>query len=110
MATPRAPFRADHVGSLLRPASLKALRLEKEAGRASAEALAAAEDAAVPAAPAGGGVRGWGRDGLGNGRAGKGREGAEGVDVDYAPVGYSGRGQQTWARIDAGARTRGEMT
>ena len=53
MATPRAPFRADHVGSLLRPASLKAFRLEKEAGRASAEMLAAAEDAAVPAVPAG---------------------------------------------------------
>ena len=53
MATPSAPFRADHVGSLLRPASLKALRLEKEAGRASADALAAAEDAAAPAAPAG---------------------------------------------------------
>ena len=53
MATPSAPFRAEHVGSLLRPTSLKALRLEKEAGRASAEALAAAEDVAVPAAPAG---------------------------------------------------------
>jgi 5-methyltetrahydropteroyltriglutamate--homocysteine methyltransferase len=43
----RAPFRADHVGSLLRPPALKALRLEVEAGRASAAALAAAEDAAV---------------------------------------------------------------
>jgi len=53
VAAPRAPFRADHVGGLLRPASLKALRLEKEAGRASAEALAAAEDVAVPAVPAG---------------------------------------------------------
>jgi len=41
---------------------------------------------AVPAAPAGGGgVRGWGRDGLGTGERGRGREGAEGVDVDYAP-------------------------
>ena len=45
-ATP-APFRADHVGSLLRPAALKALRLEKEAGRVSAERLAAAEDASI---------------------------------------------------------------
>jgi 5-methyltetrahydropteroyltriglutamate--homocysteine methyltransferase len=43
----RGPFRADHVGSLLRPASLKALRLEKETGRASAEKLAAAEDASI---------------------------------------------------------------
>ena len=37
---------------------------------------------AVPAAPAGGGVRGWGRDGQGTG---KGREGAEGVRVAFAP-------------------------
>ena len=43
----RAPFRADHVGSLLRPAALKALRLEKEAGRAGADTLAAAEDASI---------------------------------------------------------------
>lgn len=47
MASPRPPFRADHVGSLLRPPALKALRLQKEAGGASAEALARAEDAAV---------------------------------------------------------------
>ena len=47
MAPPRAPFRADHVGSLLRPPALKALRLEREAGRASAAELAAAEDAAI---------------------------------------------------------------
>lgn len=47
MAPPRPPFRADHVGSLLRPPALKALRLEREAGRASATELAAAEDAAV---------------------------------------------------------------
>ena len=42
MATPRPPFRADHVGSLLRPPALKALRLKKESGQASAEELAAA--------------------------------------------------------------------
>ena len=47
MAPPRPPFRADHVGSLLRPPALKALRLEVEAGRASAAELAAAEDAAI---------------------------------------------------------------
>ncbi|MGH7366882.1 MAG: 5-methyltetrahydropteroyltriglutamate--homocysteine S-methyltransferase, partial [Candidatus Rokuibacteriota bacterium] len=47
MAASRAPFRADHVGSLLRPPALKTLRLEKEAGRASAADLAAAEDAAI---------------------------------------------------------------
>jgi len=44
---PRAPFRADHVGSLLRPPALKALRFEREAGRASAADLAAAEDVAI---------------------------------------------------------------
>jgi len=43
----RAPFRADHVGSLLRPAALKALRLEKEAGRVGVDTLAAAEDASI---------------------------------------------------------------
>src|SRR5881396_1112422 len=41
------PFRADHVGSLLRPASLKARRLEREAGRIGAEQLAAEEDASI---------------------------------------------------------------
>src|SRR4029453_6961564 len=47
MPDSRPPFRADHVGSLLRPASLKALRLEGEAGPATAETLAAAENAAI---------------------------------------------------------------
>jgi 5-methyltetrahydropteroyltriglutamate--homocysteine methyltransferase len=47
MVTSRPPFRADHVGSLLRPPGLKALRLQKEEGRASAAQLAAAEDAAI---------------------------------------------------------------
>ena len=42
-----APFRADHVGSLLRPASLKTLRDEVKAGRARAEDLRAAEDSAI---------------------------------------------------------------
>ena len=37
-----------------------------------------------PAALAGGGVWGWGRDGLGTGAQGRGREGAAGVDADYA--------------------------
>src|SRR5213592_1405610 len=46
-AAARGPFRADHVGSLLRPAALKALRLEKEAGRVGADRLAAAEDASI---------------------------------------------------------------
>jgi 5-methyltetrahydropteroyltriglutamate--homocysteine methyltransferase len=41
------PFRADHVGSLLRPASLLAARAEHEAGRLSAEQLRADEDAAI---------------------------------------------------------------
>jgi 5-methyltetrahydropteroyltriglutamate--homocysteine methyltransferase len=44
---PRPPFRADHVGSLLRPPALKALRQEREAGRADAASLRAAEDAAI---------------------------------------------------------------
>jgi 5-methyltetrahydropteroyltriglutamate--homocysteine methyltransferase len=41
------PFRADHVGSLLRPASLRAARDDFSAGRISAEELRAAEDEAI---------------------------------------------------------------
>ncbi len=41
------PFRADHVGSLLRPAALVAARGEHAAGRLSAAELRAAEDAAI---------------------------------------------------------------
>ena len=42
-----APFRADHVGSLLRPASLKEARARRERGEISAGEMAAAEDAAI---------------------------------------------------------------
>src|ERR1700684_3730201 len=38
------PFRADHVGSLLRPAPLKEARADRADGRISAEALRAVED------------------------------------------------------------------
>jgi 5-methyltetrahydropteroyltriglutamate--homocysteine methyltransferase len=41
------PFRADHVGSLLRPPELLAARDDHAAGRISAERLAEVEDAAV---------------------------------------------------------------
>ncbi|HEY2017656.1 MAG TPA: 5-methyltetrahydropteroyltriglutamate--homocysteine S-methyltransferase [Bryobacteraceae bacterium] len=41
------PFRADHVGSLLRPAALKDARTRRERGEISAEDLRAAEDAAI---------------------------------------------------------------
>jgi 5-methyltetrahydropteroyltriglutamate--homocysteine methyltransferase len=47
MADSRPPFRADHVGSLLRPTALKALRVGKEAGKVSAADLSKAEDAAI---------------------------------------------------------------
>ncbi len=47
MTATRPPFRADHVGSLLRPPALKVWRLDTESGRASAAALARAEDAAI---------------------------------------------------------------
>ncbi|HET6439675.1 MAG TPA: 5-methyltetrahydropteroyltriglutamate--homocysteine S-methyltransferase [Anaeromyxobacter sp.] len=43
----RPPFRADHVGSLLRPASLLEARRGHSEGRITAEELRAAEDAAV---------------------------------------------------------------
>jgi 5-methyltetrahydropteroyltriglutamate--homocysteine methyltransferase len=41
------PFRADHVGSLLRPPALLAAREDHAQGRADAAALEAAEDAAI---------------------------------------------------------------
>ena len=41
------PFRADHVGSLLRPAVLLAAREDRAAGRISAEDLRKVEDAAI---------------------------------------------------------------
>jgi 5-methyltetrahydropteroyltriglutamate--homocysteine methyltransferase len=41
------PFRADHVGSLLRPAVLHAARADYQVGRITAEQLRAAEDAAI---------------------------------------------------------------
>jgi 5-methyltetrahydropteroyltriglutamate--homocysteine methyltransferase len=45
--TMHAPFRADHVGSLLRPASLSTLRAAWRRGEAHAEALREAEDTAI---------------------------------------------------------------
>src|ERR1700737_3405750 len=41
-ATP--PFRADHVGSLLRPAAIKEARAKRERNEITAEALRAVED------------------------------------------------------------------
>src|SRR6516164_5550011 len=44
------PFRADHVGSLLRPRELASARAARKAGTLSAEALKAVEDRAIEAA------------------------------------------------------------
>jgi len=44
---PNPPFRADHVGSLLRPPELLRARAEHQAGRLSATALRLAEDSAI---------------------------------------------------------------
>src|SRR5262249_8729753 len=41
------PFRADHVGSLLRPAALLGARAEHQAGRLSGDDLRVAEDGAI---------------------------------------------------------------
>lgn len=41
------PFRAEHIGSFLRPPELLALRTEQDAGRVSEEALHTAEDDAI---------------------------------------------------------------
>ncbi|MGH3435074.1 MAG: 5-methyltetrahydropteroyltriglutamate--homocysteine S-methyltransferase, partial [Sciscionella sp.] len=42
-----APFRADHVGSLLRPPDLLTARSEHAEGRLAADELRASEDAAI---------------------------------------------------------------
>ncbi len=47
-APTRPPFRADHVGSLLRPRELLAARYEEGAARPSPEALSALEDRFIP--------------------------------------------------------------
>ncbi len=46
----RPPFRADHVGSLLRPRELQEARAARKAGKLSAEALRALEDRCIEAA------------------------------------------------------------
>jgi 5-methyltetrahydropteroyltriglutamate--homocysteine methyltransferase len=46
-ATSRPPFRADHVGSLLRPKALIQARQQYEAGQVSVEALRGLEDQAI---------------------------------------------------------------
>ena len=45
----RPPFRADHVGSLLRPAALKEARAQRERGEITAEKLTEIEDRAIEA-------------------------------------------------------------
>src|SRR5712692_5577767 len=44
MKRTKAPFRADHVGSLLRPAPLKEARAKREKGEITAEQLEEVED------------------------------------------------------------------
>jgi 5-methyltetrahydropteroyltriglutamate--homocysteine methyltransferase len=44
MQRPKPPFRADHVGSLLRPAALKEVRAKRASGEISAAELTTAED------------------------------------------------------------------
>lgn len=46
------PFRADHVGSLLRPQDIKDARAKREQGQISAEDLKAIEDKAISRAVA----------------------------------------------------------
>jgi 5-methyltetrahydropteroyltriglutamate--homocysteine methyltransferase len=50
--TPSPPFRADHVGSLLRPPELREARARARAGTLSAQGLAAVEDRCIRAAVA----------------------------------------------------------
>src|SRR5688572_16474764 len=47
MQRQKPPFRADHVGSLLRPQALKEARAQRKDGKITAEQLKAAEDKAI---------------------------------------------------------------
>lgn len=47
MSKEHTPFRYDHVGSFLRPAKLKQVRLNFQAGKIDAAALKAVEDEAI---------------------------------------------------------------
>ena len=49
MQRTKPPFRADHVGSLLRPPALKQARAERERGAIAAAALKAVEDREIEA-------------------------------------------------------------
>src|SRR5437879_2373843 len=49
MSTPRPPFRADHVGSLLRPPELQGARVRAARGEIDRAALRAVEDTAIRA-------------------------------------------------------------
>src|SRR6266545_3139706 len=49
MQRTKPPFRADHVGSLLRPAALKDARARRERGEISAQALTEIEDREIEA-------------------------------------------------------------
>lgn len=49
MQRQKPPFRADHVGSLLRPQALKEARAQRKDGKITAEQLKAAEDKAIEA-------------------------------------------------------------
>ena len=48
MTRTKPPFRADHVGSYLRPASIHEARAKREKGQISAAELKAIEDAEIP--------------------------------------------------------------
>ena len=52
MSATRPPFRAEHVGSLLRPLDLRQARLAAATGKLSAEDLRGVEDRAIRAAVA----------------------------------------------------------
>src|SRR5712691_584733 len=49
MQRTKPPYRADHVGSLLRPAALKEARAKRQAGGITADALKAIEDREIAA-------------------------------------------------------------
>ena len=99
MTAPRPPFRADHVGSLLRSPALKARRREREEGRIDAAAVAAAEDEAVR------GPRGLGRP-VGDARSRSPAQSAAGSSTQAVAGTVTVTGSPGRTRAGAGPVTR----
>ncbi len=100
-SSPTPPFRADHVGSLLRPPELLKARAGREQGRNSAEELRAVEDAAIRE-----GVRMQREVGLAGVTDGEFRRGSWHMDFMYQIGGVANRSRPRSAPFASAAGSR----